>query len=315
MNRFLLKAVLFVVVVFIILLGVSFLPLNPHSYNAEFSAKQKRLSDKTEPAIVFVGGSNVGFGIDSSVIKDALKFPVLNDGLHAGSGVYFILETTCPKLQRGDIAVLLFEYQHFYGESNGSETTSSHFLYQKNVFENLSFRSVKNVLINYPELIPHQVYGACRFLFRGNWRIPKKPYSKESFNEYGDVVGHLDLPNKKIRPSGPTGVLDFEAVSFFSKKIKEMRERGVHVVVLPPVFQKSSFEKWKEQINVLRNALKNQGVDFDANPERYVLDDCCFFDTCYHLNKKGREIRTQILLEDLSERMTREGIIQAPADE
>lgn len=314
MSRFLLKAVLFVVVIFITLFGVSFLPLNPHSYDAEFSAKQKRLSDKTEPAIVFAGGSNVGFGIDSSVIKEALKFPVLNDGLHAGAGVYFILDTTCPKLQRGDIAVLAFEYKHFYGDSNGSETTSCHFLYQKNVFENLSFRSVKNVLINYPGLMHRQIYGACRFLFRGNWDIPEKPYSKESFNEYGDVVGQLDLPNKKIRTSRPKGDLDLEAVSFFSEKIKELRERGVRVVVFPPVFQKSSFEKWEEQINALRNELKNQGVDFDANPERYVLDDCCFFDTLHHLNKKGREIRTQLLLEDLSAHMIREGIIQAPAE-
>ncbi|HPG73671.1 MAG TPA: hypothetical protein PLM49_05215, partial [Bacteroidales bacterium] len=53
--------------------------------------KHKRIDSIKSPKIIFAGGSNLPFGIDSKMIQDSLHTPVVNLGLHAGLGLDFML--------------------------------------------------------------------------------------------------------------------------------------------------------------------------------------------------------------------------------
>ena len=41
------------------------------------------------------------------------------------------------------------------------------------------------------------------------------------------------------------------------------------------------------------------GFELLGYPERYRMNDSLMFDTTYHLSKKGVDLRTQLLIEDI----------------
>ena len=41
------------------------------------------------------------------------------------------------------------------------------------------------------------------------------------------------------------------------------------------------------------------GLSFVALPSRYAMEDKYFYDSPYHLNMSGREIRTELMIDDL----------------
>ena len=300
MKRFILKTCLFAAAFAgIVSAGTFVLPKNPHSYMAEFARKQNRLREENSRKIVFVGGSNLAFGLDSEAIQRELKIPVLNDALHAGIGLYFIAETTCPHLKKGDFAIFAFEYQHFFGEAGGMKEFVNALIYDSSVLQNLSFETLARIPAYLPEVSYDNAKNCAKFLLKKDWEKPGAPYSLESFNKFGDVVGHLKMEPKTIRASSCVSALDAEAVDFFCAKLTELKNRGVHVFVFPPVLQKSSYKNWEKNISQLRAELRKRGFDFCVCPSRYAFADNLFFDTFYHSNAQGIKLRTELIIDDL----------------
>ena len=65
-------------------------------YLQAYNKKCQLLEDTPSPRIIFVGGSNLAFGLDSQRIKDSLNINVINYGLHAGIGLKYM---TYPPMQ------------------------------------------------------------------------------------------------------------------------------------------------------------------------------------------------------------------------
>jgi hypothetical protein len=58
--------------------------------------KHRMLRETSSPRIIFLGGSNLCFGLDSRRIADTFDMPVVNLGLHAGIGLKFMMEDLKP---------------------------------------------------------------------------------------------------------------------------------------------------------------------------------------------------------------------------
>lgn len=61
-------------------------------YLQAYNKKCQLLEDTPSPRIIFVGGSNLAFGLDSQRIKDSLNINVINYGLHAGIGLKYMID-------------------------------------------------------------------------------------------------------------------------------------------------------------------------------------------------------------------------------
>ena len=61
-------------------------------YLQAYNKKCQLLEDAPAPRIIFVGGSNLAFGLDSQRIKDSLNINVINYGLHAGIGLKYMID-------------------------------------------------------------------------------------------------------------------------------------------------------------------------------------------------------------------------------
>ena len=71
------------------------------------------------PKVLFVGGSNVLFGVDSKQFSQSTGIPSINFGCAAGMGPELILDLISNHLSSEDLVVMNWEYEHFRFERSG----------------------------------------------------------------------------------------------------------------------------------------------------------------------------------------------------
>jgi hypothetical protein len=90
MKNFLIKISLFSLLLLSVVIIGFVLPVTPRASKSLLYAKVKKdnlLKKTNNPRIIFVGGSNLSFGINSKVIKDSLKLNPINTAIHASIGL------------------------------------------------------------------------------------------------------------------------------------------------------------------------------------------------------------------------------------
>ena len=110
-----------------------FLTLRYYSSNylAANIDKQRILKNTPSPKIVFIGGSNLAFGLNSEEVEKKLGRPVVNMGLHASLSLSFMLNEIKTSIKQGDIIIIVPEYEHFQNNfyKKGSDDTIACLLY------------------------------------------------------------------------------------------------------------------------------------------------------------------------------------------
>ena len=81
-----------------------------HFYAAMLD-KESLLSETGQKRVILVGGSNVAFGFNSTMLKEMLVEEPVNVGLHAGFGLFLPLNLVEDYLSEGDTVILAFEYE------------------------------------------------------------------------------------------------------------------------------------------------------------------------------------------------------------
>src|SRR5688572_21345445 len=72
------------------------------NYLAATIDKHQRLAGTRPPRIIFIGGSNLPFGIKSDMMQKELGRPIVNMGLVAGLGIDFLLKEVAGQVRAGD---------------------------------------------------------------------------------------------------------------------------------------------------------------------------------------------------------------------
>lgn len=312
MGRFLIKIIILFVII-IAILTLSILTIKNHTAQESFLAalpfKNELLENKPSPRIIFVGGSNLSFGLDSKRIEDTFDVSVINMGFHAGIGLRFMLKDVEPFIRNGDIIVLIPEYadffdNHYYGNIEAVAVLFD--IYPQGLkyislrqWRHLSLIVLKyaaNNIINLPQTIKWNLYEKKKTTRRPS------VYDKNSFNEYGDAYIHWSEPDRSFLPqpkcSGNEKV-NLIVISEIANFKKSTNDKGAKVLILPPVFQETSYKNQEYVINLIAHELNKVELSFFSNPERYKLNDSLFFNTAYHCNKKGVDVRTALVIEDI----------------
>ena len=114
MRRFILHALGFVLVQALILAWAwRACPDDPDHYMAATLDKHARLRAAPTPRLIFVGGSSVGFSVDSRAFANLGLAPV-NMGLNDGLGLGFMLGEVEGQLERGDVVIVAPEPHLFW---------------------------------------------------------------------------------------------------------------------------------------------------------------------------------------------------------
>lgn len=300
MKKFILTIFLFFFVIIIIFVIGIFLPVTPKASNYYLFSKIQKdslLQNVRTPRIIFIGGSNLVYGLNSQLIKDSLDLNPINAGVTATVGLVFMMENTLPYIKAGDIVVVSPEYQQFYSRFGygGSDLVRLLFDIDRSGFNKLGKKQWRNVIKNSPD------YFVSKFDPNEYFNIRLNPvYGLDIFNKYGDSYKHWYMEKKNFSPSqyfkGDFNYSVLDELKSFNEKLKK---KDATLFITYPGYQATSFDINHEQIYKLETELKNYQFKILGFPDRYKIPDSLMFDTPYHLIKEGVDYRTKLIIEDI----------------
>lgn len=300
MKKFLIK-----LTVFSTLLGVIFvigimLPPTPKAKSfVLFSKIQKDslLEYTITPRIIFIGGSNLLYGLNSQLIKDSLHLNPINTGSIATVGLSYMMDNTLPYIQKGDIVVIAPEYQQFFRTFafGGSGLLRLLMDVDPSGFQHIKSKQWVNMAKNLPE------YFVSKFDPNEYFNVKINPaYDVSIFNEYGDSNAHWILKKQGFDPDNFTDrKLNQDILKEMKQFEREILNRGGHLFLTYPCFQETSYEINKKEIVRIEKELIHRNFRILGSPERYKMADSLMFDTPYHLIKTGVNLRTSLLIKDI----------------
>ena len=299
MKKFTLKLVWFTIpMVFFSILGL-LLPATPRASKSLLFANQKKdelLQHVKPPRMIFVGGSNLSFGLNSQIIKNELNIEPINTAVHAGIGLRYMLENTIQYIKEEDIVILALEYHHFYRDYNSTseELLRTIFDVDPSKVKLLNFRQMIGLIPFLPKYILSKTKPSEYFNV-----IESDVYSVNSFNKYGDTYTHWEMESRPFKPYGSIrdqfnksviqNILEFQA---------EVTRKGATLLVTYPGFQDISYENSIKKIEIVSRELETKGFVTLGYPDRYKMPSDMMFDTPYHLNKEGVDHRTRLFIDD-----------------
>lgn len=252
MKVFIKKTVTLASILIVLILTATQFPIDQDNYLKAYNKKCERLEHTQSPRIIFVGGSNLAFGLDSQRIKDSLNINVINYGLHAGIGLKYMIDDISEYASKGDVIVFSPEYDHFYTTAYGEAETISLLMaacrWKKTHL--LGIRQWINVLSGIPQLIWESS------LIQKN-KNPKD-YRASGFNEYGDEIQHWTLESQGFGAVKPIkGTFNKQFGDYFIEKVKTL-QKVCSVFVIPPIYAEKAYDKNKKKINEVEEFLKKR---------------------------------------------------------
>ena len=305
MHKFLKKLSLFLAI-FLLLAALFFLvltPLFPIDLGS-FPVLTERLNklksrDTSRPTIALIGGSNLYYGIEDSLLQNTFsnQIQIVNLGFHAGIGLGNMLEDYTTTLKPGDIICLAPEYDHFCGEGwNGGVGALSYTLDYRHVpIYQLAFRKYSS--------IPRR--GWSSYFKAKVLTLLGQKYSAGIGVQNLNKVPSTYQPHYASRPIKKTAALipNETAFSYFEKLLSDMNNRGIKVILSAPAYDARHYALHREEIAALYQRIQSLGVKQISNPDDYAFPLEQMYDTEYHLNALGRTNRTLRLIHDLHQNL------------
>jgi hypothetical protein len=309
MKKFIIKSIYFFVLTMFFYFILSKVSSNQiglkNDYMAAIIDKHKIANSIKQPKLILAGASSLAFGIDSELIEKEIKKPVVNLGIHGGLGLEFILNELKDVVKKGDIIFLSPEYLlSIKGDYKLKKLTSSYYekannYFTNNIVEDLKIHidktrdNLKSLNFNDSKIDQVDVLKAKKSF------DVKSIYSRHAFNSHGDVISHLEAEKpKELNDRKKMDYEYWEGIELLNQFNEFANANGIKVYYLFPNYPRTEFKKNREIIQKLEYDLRtNLKIKILNNPNDFVYDDSLFYDTVYHLDKKGRNLRTEKLIE------------------
>jgi hypothetical protein len=322
-------AVLFII--YVILFSVQFGPYLPTEYwiRDVYILKHHIAKDIKEKKIVIISGSSGLFGVDSSLIEDITGIKTLNMSTHAGLTLDFILEPRKLFLKKGDIAVLPLEFECYRQETLYNDLTIEAVItWDRKYYDHLSlWKKIEFISSCSPlrvaaalfqkyvrrqerySLTPAKIIAAAKASWAKSDNKLKPGPIYQNIDRYGDIIHNKGTTNKvKAVGYGGMGSPGWEITSYSKKAISAFvnycRENEIQVFFTWPSTLKSKQFDLNNKIiqgnlTKIKRFLSHLAVPVLGEPGDFHFERKYFFDTHYHLNQTGREIRTRRLINHL----------------
>jgi hypothetical protein len=280
------------------------------------------------PKILFVGGSNMVFGVNADSLGRALGVPVVNYSVNAGIGLDVIAARAARLIGPGDIVVVAPELPHFSHPGPIDRPLRRDFM-------GLFPTGISDPIAEFPlrqwiaarERSRAAVAATDAWLARRLMRwclgykepapsdVPVTAYDLRAINDRGDeefprpkVPDHVN-PTKFLPPWPSAKSYDFvqsEGVDALRILADACRTQHAAFLIMPAVWTKgdAAAKPWVLAMDIDREKdmlerARQLGVTPLLQAGQTVLEPECAFDTLYHLNERGVEIIQERLVSAL----------------
>ena len=271
------------------------------NYQASLIDKNERLCSIDEAKIVLVGNSNWAFGVDSQKLEEAMGMPVVNMGMHGGIGNPFNEQAAVQNIYEGDIVII--SYSNFADGDIIKDPELAWITIENHpaLWKYIRLKDWPSMIKAYPTYLKD-----CLDLWSqgiGNMDSGTE-YSRLQFNEYGDniydrpalVISDEELAEAHIPEIGD------ETIDRLNKLNQTLQEKGATLLVTPYPTPVTSYTPPVEEYVAFSDQIEER-LDFPliGRYEDYRMDKNLFYNTYLHLNNEGKQLRTQMLIDDLQE--------------
>jgi len=280
--------------------------------NDAYEKKIKIANRIQKKKVIIVAGSNAMFGIDSRKISSFFKLPVVNFGVNAGLYLPYNLYKAKQVIKKGDILLMPLEYPMYgYDGVPNEQMIDSILSRDRALFFQLSFKEQFSILWN---VTLNRIYRG--YQKKGGQEVRVGLFGVHHLDNNGDQIRtDVKYQSKWMRGriynhfanTPETYGKDFQENSLGMQYIEEFvnwcEKRDVKIIFMPSTLMKHNSyvtdlkEKWF--YHNIQNIIKNKGWNYIGNPYDYMYDKQYYFDSNFHLVKKGRELRTTQMIEDL----------------
>lgn len=280
------------------------------SYYAALVDKIALLENSASPRLIFVGGSNVAFGVDSQTVQEQSGYHVVNMGLNGNLGIRFMLSVVKPTLRTGDVVVIMPEYQQFF---NAKENVGPAFV-QALIANPVLLQYVSSPIeIGYmAELFPYIYTQAIKSIWQDITQRDclfcvndEQIYFRSAFNAYGDIISHEDVhPTREIahinlryNKNNPN---ISHTISIINKFAKDTETLEIKIFIIYPATPSPINDSTISMLNYLDARLKKElKIPVLGNLSDAWYSTALFFDTYYHLTPQGRFVNTNRIVDYL----------------
>jgi hypothetical protein len=277
----------------------------PDSYLGGIVAKERRLGEGTEPRVILLGDSNVGFGIQSGIIKDRTHREVVNFGTDVGLGLDYALNAVEPHVRTGDTIVVSYIFESLATDlANGEVETVTRLqclspprrAYFGEALPEYTSKILGRDGLRIPRTFARQAMARIAI---PNFDIRTRNVAS-GFVASVDWTGHYGVPQEpeKIHEfCAPidTRILD-RSIRTLNSFCKSCRAKGVTVVFSHAPTTRENYETNGEQLRDLHRELVSR-LEFPVidEPGDQQYDRELFFDSRNHLTEKGGQLRSQLV--------------------
>ncbi len=309
------NASIFSMLIIMTLFGVIYLlPLDHEKYLFALVDKHRIIEKTPQPRIIFAGDSSLAYGLDSGMIKKATGYNIVNMGLHGGLGLIYSMDEIRPYIRKNDIIIFAPDYTHYAGNGIGDNTLVEVTIVLPKMICYYSTENYKPFISNIPLTFQRRLRGLLN---------PTKEdfaHRRSNFNEYGDNTGHLNLPPPLFKGvesvakyiPGMAGGQDIKRIlpeRLNDELARHMNDfaaycagRGAAVyLTFSPIMEWARARKEQEKsLRIIEGDLRKRiHMKVFGEAVDYIYPREYFFDNEFHLNKKGRDIRTKRLIDTM----------------
>jgi hypothetical protein len=282
--------------------------------------KHRVLESSPSPKITFIGGSNVLFGVDGVEIGRRLHRPVVNMGVCLMFTLPYIFEEIKSSVKPGDLIVLSPEYSSMSNEYENpmcmadildgypraieyvmASNCCTLELKGKILFH---LRTIGLDKMNYVFTHLHKIVtGRCTWT-HGKFNAGLDVLSSANLDKCGGLTWHLhqekDANIDKMHDISVCKHVNEWITTETNQFADYCKSRGAQLVLIPPPVPERFHTKFAAQMDSLLAECKTKlHVPVLGSSQRYAFADDMIFNGHYHLNRRGRPIRTERLIEDL----------------
>lgn len=256
------------------------------------------LKNTPAPRVIFIGGSNLAFGIDGKMVEDSIGVNSVNYGIQAGVGLRLMMEDAMEYSRQGDILVISPEYEHFYGNYHGEKSTLSILtLLYPHIIKRFDAGNYAEMGRGFGDAL--SVLAMSYFPGDSGNGTSLYKYSSLSFNEYGDESRHWTYPAESITLDRNYIVGEFDESAFdkFLECISLLEDRGVEILIIPPSVYGGFYDRYHNEIDTVDRRLAAEGHPFAIKPEAAVFEGMkCSIQTIICQGKESTGVWSKLLM-------------------
>lgn len=281
-----------------------------------------------QPKIIVASGSSTLFNVDTNILSTALKRPTINLGLMGGLPLDTILEEVNTVSRPGDLVIMALEPDYYCRETNpGYDTwqTRNAIAWNYPFWQNKSFiqklAAIPDLGAGFPlemlqarlDTIFNPGVMAPRLEALDDTKIMQK-FSRQGLSADEPIYSIYNMDRlgnmKSIEGSSYTGAaipadqdiqICHKSLEKLSRFVSALKSRQIKVVFAnTPYIATASLDRSKVELSNARfvSAISHLAPVIDSRSELIFSRDH-FYDFVIHLNAKGRERRTQLLLKHI----------------